>query len=293
MNKHKSRIPLYILGLMAAIFMVLLDMVLVTAVGFVAQLEVEDPLQVCASLMKFVGSVLTKELGSLNMPVWVLAIIAFVFTLSIAAFFIGGYFKRNQDLIKIETYDRNKNKQTFAGLTGAQRPEISNFWAGAAKVYLRSLIVTTISGIALVGFVVLAFLALVPMVTIISKSGSITSGFPLVISSVLALVSVWIILFVFVLIKVYMIGLYRGMVMYADKFVRKAINSVNSAFTRKYTDYLLYSILYIGFRALLLWVCTAYSIQLARADVMTEIYILDGLIKVGYLILVNRKCIGD
>ena len=132
-----------------------------------------------------------------------------------------------------------------------------------------------------------------PLVTIISKSNSISSGFPLVLSAILALVSAWVILFVFVLIKVYMIGLYRGMVMYADKFIRKSVNSVNSAFVRKYTDYLMYTFLYFGVRALLLWVCATYSVQIAKANVMVEIYILDAIFKIGYLILVNRKCIGE
>lgn len=293
MNKHKNKIPLYILGLVSVAFMVLLDVVLVTVVGFVSTLGVEDPLQMCAEVIKLIKGLMSTSLTSAKIPVWSLLLVAVLFILAIAAYFIGGYFKRNQDLLKIKTYDKNKNKQTLEGLTGAKRPSLSNFWVGAAKVYGRSLVVTLISATALIVFVVMAFLAVVPLVTIISKSNSISSGFPLVLSAILALVSAWVILFVFVLIKVYMIGLYRGMVMYADKFIRKSVNSVNSAFVRKYTDYLMYTFLYFGVRALLLWVCATYSVQIAKANVMVEIYILDAIFKIGYLILVNRKCIGE
>ena len=293
MNKHKNKIPLYILGLVSVAFMVLLDVVLVTVVGFVSTLGVEDPLQMCAEVIKLIKGLMSTSLTSAKIPVWSLLLVAVLFILAIAAYFIGGYFKRNQDLLKIKTYDKNKNKQTLEGLTGAKRPSLSNFWVGAAKVYGRSLVVTLISATALIVFVVMAFLAVVPLVTIISKSNSISSGFPLVLSAILALVSAWVILFVFVLIKVYMIGLYRGMVMYADKFIRKSVNSVNSAFVRKYTDYLMYTFLYFGVRAVLLWVCATYSVQIAKANVMVEIYILDAIFKIGYLILVNRKCIGE
>ncbi|MBR5137886.1 MAG: hypothetical protein IKV30_07735 [Clostridia bacterium] len=293
MNKHKNKLPLYILGLVSVAFMVLLDVVLVTVVGFVSTLGVEDPLQMCAEVIKLIKGLMSTSLTSAKIPVWSLLLVAVLFILAIAAYFIGGYFKRNQDLLKIKTYDKNKNKQTLEGLTGAKRPSLSNFWVGAAKVYGRSLVVTLISATALIVFVVMAFLAVVPLVTIISKSNSISSGFPLVLSAILALVSAWVILFVFVLIKVYMIGLYRGMVMYADKFIRKSVNSVNSAFVRKYTDYLMYTFLYFGVRAVLLWVCATYSVQIAKANVMVEIYILDAIFKIGYLILVNRKCIGE
>ena len=293
MNKHKNKLPLYILGLVSVAFMVLLDVVLVTVVGFVSTLGVEDPLQMCAEVIKLIKGLMSTSLTSAKIPVWSLLLVAVLFILAIAAYFIGGYFKRNQDLLKIKTYDKNKNKQTLEGLTGAKRPSLSNFWVGAAKVYGRSLVVTLISATALIVFLVMAFLAVVPLVTIISKSNSISSGFPLVLSAILALVSAWVILFVFVLIKVYMIGLYRGMVMYADKFIRKSVNSVNSAFVRKYTDYLMYTFLYFGVRALLLWVCATYSVQIAKANVMVEIYILDAIFKIGYLILVNRKCIGE
>ena len=293
MNKHKNKLPLYILGLVSVAFMVLLDVVLVTVVGFVSTLGVEDPLQMCAEVIKLIKGLMSTSLTSAKIPVWSLLLVAVLFILAIAAYFIGGYFKRNQDLLKIKTYDKNKNKQTLEGLTGAKRPSLSNFWVGAAKVYGRSLVVTLISATALIIFVVMAFLAVVPLVTIISKSNSISSGFPLVLSAILALVSAWVILFVFVLIKVYMIGLYRGMVMYADKFIRKSVNSVNSAFVRKYTDYLMYTFLYFGVRAVLLWACATYSVQIAKANVMVEIYILDAIFKIGYLILVNRKCIGE
>lgn len=293
MNKHKNQLPLYILGIIAALFMVLLDMALVTVVGFVVTLGVEDPLQLCAQLLQLVKNVMTTGLGSANIPVWVLSVLGGSVLLAIAAFFIGGYFKRNQDILKVKTYDRNKNRQNLTGLAGVKRPEPTNFWVGAAGVYLRSLAVTFISAVTLLVFFIMGFLALVPMVAIIFKGGSISSGFPLVLSATLALVSVWIILFVFVLIKIYMIGAYRGMVMYSDKFIRKSINSVNSVFVRKYTDYLMLTVLYIALRAALLWISTTYSIQLAKANVMPEIYVLDGMLKVGYLLLLNRKCIGD
>ncbi len=293
MNKHKNQLPLYILGIIAALFMVLLDMALVTVVGFVVTLGVEDPLQLCAQLLQLVKNVMTTGLGSANIPVWVLSVLGGSVLLAIAAFFIGGYFKRNQDILKVKTYDRNKNRQNLTGLAGVKRPELTNFWVGAAGVYLRSLAVTFISAVTLLVFFIMGFLALVPMVAIIFKGGSISSGFPLVLSATLALVSVWIILFVFVLIKIYMIGAYRGMVMYSDKFIRKSINSVNSVFVRKYTDYLMLTVLYIALRAALLWISTTYSIQLAKANVMPEIYVLDGMLKVGYLLLLNRKCIGD
>lgn len=293
MRKHKKQIPLYILGLATVVVMVALDVVLVTVVGFVTTLGVDDPLQMCAELVKLFKGVLGTKIGSANIPIWLLAAAALLFGLAVVAYFIGGYFKRNQDILKVTTYDRNKNKQTLEGLTGAKRPEVSNFWVGAAKVYVRSLLVTFFAAVLLILFVVLAFFAIVPTITIISKFDSISSGFPLILSAILALVSVWVILFVFVLIKIYIIGLYRGMIMYADKYILKSFNFVNSAFVRKYTDYLMHTILYVGVRAFLLWICATYSSQIANANIMVEIYILDAVFKIGYLLLVNRKCIGD
>lgn len=290
MNKHKNQLSLYILGLFTAVIMVALDVVLVTIIGLGTTLGIEDPLELCAGVFTLVGNLMTRVFFGL--PVWLLFAIGSCLLLAIASFFIGGYFKRNQELLKIKTYDKNKNKQTLTGIAGVKRPELTNFWVGAAKVYLRSLLVTFISAVALSVFLVLAFLALVPVITVISKSGSL-SGFSLVLCAGLALVSVWVVLFVFVLLKIYMIGLYRGMIMYSDKFFLKSLNSVNSVFMRKYTDYLMMTILYLGLRVLVLWVCTAFANQLAKANVMMEIYILDGFLKVGYLLLVNRTCIGD
>ncbi len=292
MSKHKNLLPLYILGLLTAVVLVAVDIVLVTLVGICVTMGVEDPLKILSELIKLASNLLSRGIGPIKLPIGVLAAIGVVVVLVVAAFFIGGFFKRKSDINKIKTYDKNKNTQSFAGVVGAKRPELTNFWVGAARIYPRSLAVTMISAVSLILFMAMAVLAIIPTVTVISKSGSI-KGFQLILSSILALVSVWVVLLVYVLIKIYIIGLYKGMVMYSNKYIRKSINSVTTAFMRRYTDYLILTVLYLIIRAVLLWVCSAFSIQLARANVMPEIYILDGMLKVGYLLLVNRMSIGE
>lgn len=292
MNKHKNLLPLYILGLLTAVVLVSVDMALVILVGICVTMGVEDPLKVFSELIKLADNLLSRGIGSIKLPIGLLAAIGVLVILAAAAFFIGGYFKRNSDIIKIKTYDKNKNTQSLGGIVGVKRPELTNFWVGAARIYPRALAVTMMSAVTLIAFMAMSVLAIIPTVTVISRSGSI-KGFQLILSSILALISVWVVLLVFVLIKIYIIGLYKGMVMYSNKFIRKSINSVNTSFMRRYTDYLILTVIYVVIRAVLLWVCSAFSVQLARANVMPEIYILDGLLKVGYLLLVNRMSIGE
>ncbi len=291
MNKHKNLLPLYILGLLTAVVLVAVDIALVILVGICVTMGVEDPLKVFSELIKLAGNLLSRGIGSIKLPIGLLAAIGVLVILAVAAFFIGGYFKRNSDIIKIKTYDKNKNTQSLGGIVGVKRPELTNFWVGAARIYPRALAVTMMSAVTLIAFMAMSVLAIIPTVTVISRSGSI-KGFQLILSSILALISVWVVLLVFVLIKIYIIGLYKGMVMYSNKFIRKSINSVNTSFMRRYTDYLILTVIYVVIRAVLLWVCSAFSVQLARANVMPEIYILDGLLKVGYLLLVNRMSSG-
>lgn len=292
MSKHKNLLPLYILGLLTAVLLVAVDMGLVILVGICVTMGVEDPLKVFSELVKLAGNLLSRGIGSIKIPIGLLAAIGVLVILAVAAFFIGGYFKRNSDINKIKTYDKNKNTQSLGGIVGVKRPELTNFWVGAARIYPRALAVTMMSAGTLLAFVAMSVLAIIPTVAVISRSGSI-KGFQLILSSILALISVWVVLLVFVLIKIYIIGLYKGMVMYSNKFIRKSINSVNTSFMRRYTDYLILTVLYVIIRAVLLWVCSAFSVQLAKANVMPEIYILDGLLKVGYLLLVNRMSIGE
>lgn len=265
---------------------------LVILVGICVTMGVEDPLKVFSELVKLAGNLLSRGIGSIKIPIGLLAAIGVLVILAVAAFFIGGYFKRNSDINKIKTYDKNKNTQSLGGIVGVKRPELTNFWVGAARIYPRAIAVTMMSAGTLLAFVAMSVLAIIPTVAVISRSGSI-KGFQLILSSILALISVWVVLLVFVLIKIYIIGLYKGMVMYSNKFIRKSINSVNTSFMRRYTDYLILTVLYVIIRAVLLWVCSAFSVQLAKANVMPEIYILDGLLKVGYLLLVNRMSIGE
>lgn len=292
MSKHKNLLPLYILGLLTAVVLVAVDMALVILVGICVTMGVEDPLKVFSELIKLAGNLLSRSIGSIKLPIGLLAAIGVLVILAVAAFFIGGYFKRNSDIVKIKTYDKNKNTQSLGGIAGVKRPELTNFWVGAARIYPRALAVTMMSAVTLIAFMAMSVLAIIPTVTVISRSGSI-KGFQLILSSILALISVWVVLLVFVLIKIYIIGFYKGMVMYSNKFIRKSINSVNTSFMRRYTDYLILTVIYVVIRAVLLWVCSAFSVQLARANVMPEIYILDGLLKVGYLLLVNRMSIGE
>lgn len=292
MSKHKNLLPLYILGLLTAVVLVAVDMALVILVGICVTMGVEDPLKVFSELIKLAGNLLSRGIGSIKLPIGLLAVIGVLVILAVAAFFIGGYFKRNSDIVKIKTYDKNKNTQSLGGIAGVKRPELTNFWVGAARIYPRALAVTMMSAVTLIAFMAMSVLAIIPTVTVISRSGSI-KGFQLILSSILALISVWVVLLVFVLIKIYIIGFYKGMVMYSNKFIRKSINSVNTSFMRRYTDYLILTVIYVVIRAVLLWVCSAFSVQLARANVMPEIYILDGLLKVGYLLLVNRMSIGE
>ncbi len=290
MAKFKNRLPLSILGFISAVFMVAMDALLIIVAGIISSLGVEDPLQVTARSVELVINTLRRPVKGI--PIWVLALAAGAVMTVVSSFFIGGYFRRRSDMMRQKTYDSNRKSQVPAGVEGARRPEIVGFWRGAAGVYVRSLAVTAVSVVTLIAFVVLSALAIVPTVAIISKNGEL-KGFTLFLSATLALICIWTILLVFVLIKVYIFGLYKGMVMYAQNFVRKSFNSVNAAFVRRYTDYMQLTVLYLAVRIALAWVCSKYAVWIANAGIMGEIYAIDLIFKYVYIRLMNHVCFGE